>query len=113
MIVNGSLNLQYSSISSLGNIKKVKGFVSLLGCINLKSLGNIKFIMEDLTANDELESLGELEEVKGDLRLQRCKNLKSLENLLKVKGFIYLENSGVTKEYVEKEKPNLLKRCRW
>lgn len=113
MIINGNLDLERSSIESLGNIKEIKGELNLISCKKIKSLGNLKKIGKDFYSNDEIESLGDLQIVNSSVFLQKCYLLKNLGKLKKVKGSIYLLGSGITKEYIEKEKPFLLNKCVW
>lgn len=61
MKVNGDLNLNNSSIESLGNLKKVKGDL---------------YLMES-----SIESLGELEEVQGSLNLNKVEQLKNKDGV--------------------------------
>lgn len=96
MIINGNLNLHRSSIVSLGKITEVKGGVQLRQCENLKDLGD-------------------LEKIQGNLILYNCKFLKSLGKLKEFNFMqsIRLSGSGITKDYVRKEKPWLMSVCSW
>ena len=62
----------------------------------------------------QIEDLGELEEI-GTLRAEYCSKLKTLGKfkLIKYGGLIHLNHSGITKEYVIKEKPSLYHQCKW
>ena len=113
MIIEGNLDLRKSSIESLGELTGVNGKLQLENCHQLKSLGKLKKIKKNLSLNDEIETLGDLEEVCEDLLLQRCGNLKDLGKLKTVNGTIYLKGSGITKKYIEEEKPFLLDKCKW
>ena len=112
MIIKGNLDLRRSSIESLGELTEVNGKLQLENCHQLKSLGKLKKIKKNLSLNDEIETLGDLEEVGEDLLLQRCGNLKDLGKLKQVR-ILKLKNSGITKEYIIKEKSFLLDKCDW
>lgn len=135
MIINGNLILRDSLIESLGNIEEVNGYVDLMGCNNLKDLGKLKIIRNNVTLNspklkslrnlksidgklgfldcNNLETLGNLEIVTSHLGIFRCEKLKSLGNLKIVRGLIKINNSSITKEYVQREKPWLYDKCKW
>lgn len=135
MIINGNLDLSYSSpmLKSLGELEEVKKILSLtfssvqsLGklkkidsgrfssCQNLKSLENLEEVKDFLVLKfcKNLISLGKLQKVKGELDLQYCSSLKDLGELKIVKK-INLFGSGITKQYMKKEKPFLLDKCIW
>lgn len=135
MIINGNLDLSYSSpmLKSLGELVEVKKILSLtfssiesLGklkkinsgrfssCQNLKSLENLEEVKDFLVLNycKNLKSLGKLKTVKGNLDLRYCSSLKDLGELKIVKK-IYLFGSGITKQYIKKQKSFLLDKCDW
>lgn len=93
MIIKGNLELQQSTIESLGSVVKVKGWCKLNSNFNLKSLGKLK-------------------RVEGALWLLFCEDLKSLNNL-EYALYIYLHGSGITSEYIVRNKPELYDRCDW
>ena len=93
MIIKGNLDLGNSNIESLGKLIEVNGYLYLSNCKNLK----------------DLESL----EIVGNLFLRNCENIKSLGNLKRVNGSLSLKNSGITREYIIKEKPFLLDKSFW
>ncbi len=115
-INNGGLDLYFSSIESLGNLEEITGFrgyLNLTGCKKLKTFGRLYKVVFFINAShcENLISLGELKEV-GSLNLKNCKKLKSLGKL-KIANEIILKDSGITKKYIEKEKPWLLSVCKW
>ncbi len=112
MIIKGNLDLRRSNVESLGNITKVFGYLLLENCENLKSLSNLKEVKNSLSLNTQIESLGKLEKVGEDLYLQSCRNLKTLGDL-KETNRVFLNGSGITREYIIKEKPFLLDKCIW
>ena len=116
MKIKGSLDLSESSIESLGNLEEItvnfRGLI-LIKCEKLKTFGKLTKVPFFINASycENLISLGELREV-GSLNLKACKNLKSLGKL-KIANEIILKDSGITLEYVKKEKPWLLEKCKW
>jgi hypothetical protein len=46
-----------------------------------------------------------------ELRVNECKLLKQLPKDIKIGGVLYLKNSGITKEYMKKNFPEIL--CDW
>lgn len=123
MIINGSLELEKSSIESLGNIREIHGDLSLfktnnieslgnlekvkgslfLTLSNVKSLGKLKFVGRTIVISDFIESLEELKRVNCFLKANNCKNLISLGKLEKVKHLdvsdcINLKDLGNLKE---------------
>lgn len=116
IINNGSLDLSFSSIESLGNLKEVRGtakYLKLMNCKKLISFGKLKKVTFYINAwgCENLTSIGDLEEV-GSLNLTNCINLKDLKNL-KIAKELILKGSGITEEYIRKQKPYLLSKCRW
>lgn len=103
------------SLESLGNLEWVNFHVKLDGCKNLKSLGKLKHgaIFINLEECENLKDLGQLEEVNGVINLKDCSSLTNLGKLTKVNGMIFLYGSGITREYVILNKPELLRICNW
>jgi hypothetical protein len=104
--VEGYLNLDESSIESLGDLEFVDGDLCLWGCKNIKTLGKLKRVEGGLDIDPSIESLGDLEFVNGDsLNLSGCKNIKTLGNLKKFVGYLNLSWSSIESlgelEYVE------------
>ena len=111
MIINGNLDLSTSSITNLGNIKKINGDLFLNYCqylkslgeleevagifdidnSSLKSLGKLKYLGYGLKANgSSLESFGELKYLEGNLYLEGNRAIESLGNLKHVEGNLFL-----------------------
>jgi hypothetical protein len=121
MIINGIMIIVNCSIESLGNLKEVNGNLDLSWNSNLKTLGNLEKV-NGLKFNTlgnlnlfncrNLKDLGNLQFVYHSLFLGNCKNLKTLGKL-SFAYRIYLKDSGVTEEYIRKEKPKLLGNCKW
>lgn len=64
MIINGSLDLGYSNIESLGKLKEVKKVLNLESCKNLKSFGDLEKIGKlSLYDNINLKSFGKIKEI--------------------------------------------------
>lgn len=103
------------NLESLGNLEWVNFHVKLDERKKLKSLGKLKYgsIYINLSGCENLKDLGELKIVTGVINLKGCKNLKHLGDLTEVKGTLFLYNSGITKEYIILNKPQLLKKCDW
>lgn len=64
-------------------------------------------------SESRIESLGNLEEVNGDINLRYCHNLKDLGYILECSSRIELNNTGITKEYIIKNHPNLINKITW
>ena len=97
MIINGTLDL-----SNCRELKNISGITQIKGNLKLNNCNN-------------LISLGDLEEVEAYLYLVNCKYLKSLgklKNYNNQKG-IRLARSGITEQYIKREKSRLLKNCFW
>jgi hypothetical protein len=88
--VEGELNLEFSSIESLGELQFVVGYFSLYGCKNIKTLGKLKKVVDRLYLDlSSIESLGELEYVGGNLYIQNTNIPQSELNKVEVVGKIY------------------------
>jgi len=83
-IFDNDLDLRYTKITSLGNLKSVGGYLDLEGC-------------------DKLTSLENLQSVDGFLSLYGCKELNSLGNLQSVNGFLDLMKTRISKTYSKEE----------
>ncbi len=130
MIINGDLILKRSSIESLGKLKEVNGELDLWNCKNLVDLGDLERVVGTITAEEtnitslgklkivrgnvflincvNLTSLGNLQIVYGYLNLYGCKNLKDFGKLKAVIGKISIGQSGITNDYIFKNKKEYL-----
>ena len=116
MIIKGDLHFQENYyLESLGDLTEVLGRLTLTICDSLGSLGKLKNVRGTLqiNRNQNLKNLGDLEEVGASLYLTNCPKVKSLGKLKDVKNEIFLKGSGITEEYVKKNKPQLLSKCNW
>lgn len=108
--------LAYShELKSFGKgFKKCYGNLSLTKCESLKNLGNIESVGRtlNLTGCKSLTSLNQLK-YADKIYIEDCTLLKTLPKDLKVSKNIYIKNSGITKEYMKKEKPDLFESCIW
>jgi len=119
--VEGDVDLRFSDIESLGELKSVGGKLFLPGYMesigniqyvggdvdliqsNIKSLGDLRFVGGDLDIyGTEVESLGNLESVGGYLDLGNT-DVKSLGKLKKVGGYLKFKNTPLSQMYSEKE----------
>jgi hypothetical protein len=88
--VEGYLNLDESSIESLGDLEFVDGYLGLYDCKNIKTLGKLKKVGWFLNLiKSSIESLGELEFVGDDLDATNTKIPQSEINKVNVVGKIY------------------------
>jgi hypothetical protein len=88
------LDLDNSSIKTLGNLQSVGGFLNL-GNSSIKSLGNLQSVGGDLYLDGTpIESLGNLMSVGGYLELRNTP-IESLGNLMSVGGYLDLKNSSI------------------
>jgi hypothetical protein len=80
------------TLTSLGVLKEVRGYLHLEGCTSLTSLGSLTKVggSLDLGGCTRLVSLGSLKEVDGYLALRDCTSLTSLGSLTKVGGWLQL-----------------------
>ena len=97
-IVNNSITINGEYITSLEIIVEIHGSLTLKNTL-VESLGELKVIKGDLTIStynleSNLKSLNELEEVEGDLWL-RYSNIEDLGNLKKVDGNLNLRDTPV------------------
>jgi hypothetical protein len=103
-IKNGSghyLDLSNMPIKTLGNVEYV-GRLNLAGCTSLTSLGNLRRVLESAILKDctSLTSLGNLEYVwVGLLDLRNCSSLKDLGKLKTVGDVIYINESPLLDMY--------------
>jgi hypothetical protein len=94
--VEGSLDLGSTRIKTLGNLEYVGGSLSLEECLNLKSLGKLKYVGRWLDLRKtELKSFGDLEYVGGSLDLERSLLSKKyteeqIRRMVNVIGRIYI-----------------------
>ena len=115
-IVNSDLNLEnFVKLKSLKNLKTVNGSLNLSNCVNLESLYSLEYVEKFINLSNcvKLTSLGKLKYINRNLLLENSKNLKSLGDINECDGNILLTSSGITKEYIEKEKPWLKDKCLW
>ena len=91
-IFDDDLDLMYSNITSLGNLRSVNGDLKLYRCMELTSLGNLQSVGGDLDLArcKRLTSLGNLQSVDGYLSFYECEELTSLGNLQSVNGNLNL-----------------------
>ncbi len=96
------------------SLTKCYGNLSLTKCESLKNLGNIESIGRtlNLTGCKSLISLNQLK-YADKIYIEDCPLLKTLPKDLKVSKNIYIKNSGITRNYMEKEKPDLFESCIW
>jgi hypothetical protein len=97
------------SLPSLFKLEETGG-VGAYDCKNLKNLGSLKTIKNSANFNDckNLISLGNLKYVERNLFLKNCKKLKELPKHIKIDGFVEIEGSGITKDYMKKHHPNIV-----
>jgi hypothetical protein len=100
--VGGDLNLYDTPIKSLGNLEHVGGDLDLQGS-SIKSLGNLEHVGGYLDSRFSLiESLGNLNYVGGFLNLYDIP-IKSLGNLEYVGGYLDLRRTRLSKITTEEE----------
>jgi hypothetical protein len=61
----------------------------------------------------KLKHIKELRSVGNNLVLEGCSNLLELNKLKEVGGKIYLFESGITENYIQNSKKDLLHKCTW
>jgi hypothetical protein len=98
----GSLDLENTPITSLGNLESVGRWLGLRGTPitslgNLKSVGGVLFL-----TNTSITSLGNLESVGGFLELSNTP-ITSLGNLRYVDSDLYLTGSKLLDHYTEEQ----------
>jgi hypothetical protein len=87
--VEGYLELEYSSIESLGELEFVDGYLGLFYCQNIKTLGKLKKVGGFLDLYDSsIESLGDLQFVGDELDATNTKIPQSEINKVNVVGRI-------------------------
>jgi hypothetical protein len=100
--VGGDLDLRGTSIESLGNLQSVGRDLNLYET-PIESLGNLQSVGGDLDLYDTpIESLGNLTSVGGDLDLYKTP-IVSLGNLKSVGGFLNLPETPLSTMYSEKQ----------
>ena len=100
--VGGNLNLEYTSIQSLGNLTSVEGNLNLYGS-PIQSLGNLTSVGGYLDLrHTPIKSLGNLTSVGSYLDLENTP-IKSLGNLKSVVGSLFLRNTPISKKHSEQE----------
>ena len=98
--IDGSLDLENSSIESLGNLTSVGGDLDLLNT-SIESLGNLTSVGGYLDLRySPIESLGNLQSVGGSLYLAKTP-IESLENLESVGGGLDLRDTPLSEKYTE------------
>ncbi len=96
------LDLNSTSIESLGNLISVSGDLILRGS-NIKSLGNLTSVGGNLYLNlTQIKSLGNLTFVGGNLFLEQTP-IESLGNLTYVGGYLDLNRTPISKKYSKEE----------
>ena len=89
VLVDGHLDLEYSSIETIGNLEYVGCFLDI-SKTPIKSLGNLKMVDGNfLLSKTSIKTLGNLVRVGGGLDLEDTP-IQSLGNLNYVGGKIYL-----------------------
>jgi hypothetical protein len=98
------LDLTFSDIETLGNLVKVEGYLNLMSCKNLVSLGGLEYVDGYLNLTfSNIETLGNLEYVGHALNLYGCENLQSLGNLNYVGKWVDLRGTLISEKYTEEE----------
>ena len=88
--IDGFLDLEKSSVESLGNLESVNGYLDLDYCEKLVSLGNLKYVDGSLSLkNTNITTLDNLEYVGHFLELGSTK-IKDLNKLKYVGGYVNL-----------------------
>ena len=96
------LDLDNSSIKTLGNLQYVGGYL-YLNDTGIKSLDNLQSVGDGLfLRNTQIESLGNLQSVVGNLDLRNTQ-IESLGNLQHVGRYLDLRNTPISKKYTEEE----------
>jgi hypothetical protein len=100
--VGGDLDLLNTSIESLGNLTSVGGYLDLRHT-PIESLGNLHSVGGWLALRGKsIESLGNLQSVGGNLDFAYTP-IKSLGNLTSVGGDLYLSDTPLSEKYTEKK----------
>ena len=100
--VGGDLDLRGTLIKSLGNVTSVGGSLYLIHS-KIESLGNLTSVGYNLhLTHSKIESLGNLISVGGYLDLRNT-SIESLGNLISVGGDLYLEDTPISEKYTEEE----------
>jgi hypothetical protein len=100
--ISGDLDLDESSIESLGNLESVSGNL-YLDETSIKSLENLKSVGDDLYLDgSQIKSLGNLKSVGGDLYLRETP-IESFGNLKSVGGNLFLYKTPISKKYTKEE----------
>lgn len=98
----GHLDLQKTSIKSLGNLTHVGGNLRLRKT-PIESLGNLTYVGGNLNLiNTPIKSLGNLQTVGGDLFLEDTP-IESIGNLQSVGGNLDIFLTPISKKYSEEE----------
>ncbi len=101
MIINGDLDLNFSSIKSLGKIKQVNGDLDLSHS-KIVDLGDLEIVNGFFyLVNPEIKSLGKLKIVKKVLDLTYCYKLEDLGELKEVGMIAMLRNTKITLSYIK------------
>ena len=100
--IGGDLDLQFTSIESLGNLISVGGDLDLRGT-PIESLENLTSVGESLDLRGTpIKSLKNLQSVGGNLDL-RVTSIESLGNLQSVGGYLYLRKTPLSEKYTEEQ----------
>jgi hypothetical protein len=100
--IGGDLDLENTSIESLGNLTSVGGSL-LLGGTPIESLGNLTSVGGYLDLRETpIESLGNLHSVGGWLALEKTP-IVSLGNLTSVGNSLLLIRTPLSEKYTEEE----------
>jgi hypothetical protein len=137
MIINGTLDLsECFNLTSIDKITEVNGILLLNDTkvstipknikfnwrssldISYTKISNVNFLKNKTFKRLNLSGLQFKKLPNGletlmELRLNDCFELKELPNDLKVGEILYLKDSGITKEYIMKNRKDLLHKCDW
>ena len=107
-------------VKNLGKLKYITSFQFNLSIydnidFNFSNFGKVETIYGNLIINGSknLKSLKPLKKVSGVIYLVNCPNLKDLGYILECSSRIELNNTGITKEYIIKNHPNLINKITW
>ena len=112
MIINGTLDLSYSNIESLGNIERINGDLELRDCLYLFSFGKLKYATSISIYNTpKLKSFPndlQISEIySSDKEINFFKNFEGLKNLklLNIRSFDFTNiPNWLTKDILKKIK---------
>ncbi len=102
--IYGDAMFDGSKLTNLGSLKTVCGCASFYDSLQIESLGNLRYVGEDLYLGENIKDLGNLQTVGGNLYLNGAK-LSNLGNLHVIGGntnfgYSYITNLGKLKKIV-------------